>query len=65
MKPHIETAVRIMQNRPSAAEEELTENIAAEVGDRELVERLVEFVPTAFARVLLSRLFLMIQDCDN
>ncbi len=48
-------AVRIFLANRSAGEDELVEMIVGQIGDRELAERLVEFLPLAFGRVILQR----------
>jgi hypothetical protein len=48
-------AVQIFLKHPSATESELVGKISAGVGSSDLAERLVEFVPLAFGRIILVR----------
>lgn len=54
MKVAIAKAVEVMRQFPEASHRETVEHLATILGDAELAERLVEFVPIAFSRVALA-----------
>ena len=56
MNRDINAAVAVFLRDREAADSELVEKFEAVVKDRDLAERLVEFVPLAFGRVVLQRI---------
>lgn len=54
MKESIVKAVEVLRRFPDASWEESVEQLTAAVGDADLAERLMEFVPHAFGRVALA-----------
>ena len=62
MKSEIVKATEIFRAHPGASEAELVTHICAAIGDHDLAERLIEFVPLAFGRVLLTRMGVQLPD---
>jgi hypothetical protein len=56
MDDTIKTALQILRAHPESTDAELVQHIAAELGDADLADRLLEFVPTAFGYVALDGL---------
>ena len=56
MKSEIATATQVFLAHPNATEAELITHICAAVGDHDMAERLIEFVPLAFGRVILDHM---------
>ena len=55
MNTEIATAVEMFLGNRAATESELVEKIDGTIHDRDLAERLIEFLPLAFGRVLLTK----------
>ncbi len=62
VKDEIAQAVKLFLADPSASEPELVARLSAALGDDNLAGRLVEFVPLAFGRVILTRLGVQLPD---
>ncbi|MDZ4684453.1 MAG: hypothetical protein SH850_05140 [Planctomycetaceae bacterium] len=58
----ISKAVEIFCQDADKSPQELVDHIAAAVGDRELAERLYEFVPIAFTRAVFESAGIVFQD---
>lgn len=56
MKTEINTAVQLFLDHREASESELVDKICTATRDRDLAERLVEFVPLGFGRVILGKM---------
>jgi hypothetical protein len=54
LRESIVKAVEVFRRHPDASYEETVEYLRAAVGDADLAERLMEFVPIAFGRVALA-----------
>jgi hypothetical protein len=62
VKTEITTAVQLFLTEHDASEAELVEKIYAAIGDRDIAERLIEFVPLAFGRVILGKMGVVLPD---
>lgn len=62
MKKSIVLALEVFRRYPGATHEEMVEHLKSAVGDDDLAERLMEFVPIAYARIALANTGVRFQD---
>lgn len=62
LESQIAEAAQVMVAQPDASESDLALRLVAALGDRDLADRMLEFLPLAFGRVVLARLGVTVPD---